>query len=579
MILMSVYYIKFPEVRFDGYSIVQRGQDHKMKFEIDPPQEYILPIGVPIDGKFETSFGNLYISSLKLWEWRQIEYLSGYYVLYDGFEQGIRLPLEGDWHTTTQYSYRGNYSLRSNKISHRESTDAVMRFKLDYETVLSFRYMVRSEAGFDFFEFYINDSRLIRASGSGSWTEFKRTLAPGEYTVIFRYLKDYSVDRLEDCVFIDDFELFQISNSKLLVGARGKLYSYNNGWKDLGNIPSNNEQIADLMVQEGLNDVLHISLNELKELGEEIIIYVLTEEELNELFVSGVKDKGFYYKTKLDEIILDKDWINISYTDVVEVEKTIPLNYFITSEKEYKFVVELMYGEDLFTFEKGLWLYNTDHKIDIKMEGLQLFVTIQDFENDSLRYKVLLNDQQIYPVGGREYTDFIGGGHVEYNRLFLSSDLRIGELNTITVVAEDIFGRVVSNSYSFEAQYMGLMFADMSNEFYSTDLGEVLKYLEIGPLMAGTSSLIYPIKLINKYPFDVTNITLWQDARDRNDIIIELSETEVPFVGKDRLNIDKVMKYNDEIVFYVRVSSKPSAMQGGLFDIYAKADPLNKSGG
>lgn len=222
-----------------------------------------------------------------------------------------------------------------------------------------------------------------------------------------------------------------------------------------------------------------------------------------------------------------------------------------------------------------LTLFNRPPQINVRMEGLQLYADIQDLEGDTYRYKIILNGEVIYPLDGN-FTDFVSGV-TTFDRLFFSNELIIGEENVIEVIAEDFYGSSSVSTYRFEPEYMGLMFADMNGEFYSTDMGEIIKYLVTEPMMAGTSSLIYPVKLINKYPFKVNNIILWKDELELQDITVQLSRAEAPFIDEGVLEYgDLELGYDDYIIFYVRVVSRPAAMYGGAFDIFVKADPVSQ---
>ncbi|GAA0381409.1 LamG-like jellyroll fold domain-containing protein [Bacillus horti] len=224
--------------------------------------------------------------------------------------------------------------------------------------------------------------------------------------------------------------------------------------------------------------------------------------------------------------------------------------------------------------EGTLYLYNSPPVIQIDMNGLELKASISDLENDPYRYRVLLNGEQVLPLGEGSFTDFLEEESI-ISRLFLSNEVLIGEQNKLEVIAEDSYGRGSVEELLFEAEYMGLMFADIHNNFYSTDLGELLTYLIMEPMLAGTTSLIYPVKLINKYPFEITNVGVWQDELELRGVIIQLCDEEVPFIASDSLEYgDKVLNYDDEIVFYVRVATRASTTQGGIFEVWAKADPV-----
>ncbi|MCM3274380.1 hypothetical protein, partial [Paenibacillus elgii] len=86
-------------------------------------------------------------------------------------------------------------------------------------------------------------------------------------------------------------------------------------------------------------------------------------------------------------------------------------------------------------------------------------------------------------------------------------------LNSLTVIYDEL-----------DKKYSGLMFMDTSQKYYSTSIGEVLKYLDMSTMIAGQTSLEIQVKLTNTYPFDVKNIQLWPE-HNINGLTIEISKS------------------------------------------------------
>ncbi|MBW7474083.1 discoidin domain-containing protein [Paenibacillus oenotherae] len=121
-------------------------------------------------------------------------------------------------------------------------------------------------------------------------------------------------------------------------------------------------------------------------------------------------------------------------------------------------------------------------------------------------------------------------------------------------------------------QYSGLMFMDASQNYYSTSLGEVLKYLNFGTLIAGQTSLDVKVILANTNPFDVQNIRIHsQHAIDG--LILQLSKSNAPFIGEETLTFDQVLAFDNTLDFYIRLVVDPASTGGGNFDIHVEADP------
>ena len=72
---------------------------------------------------------------------------------------------------------------------------------------LSFWYRVSSEANYDFFNFYIDETRVIHVAGNGSWQYYSTTLPAGSYELKWEYDKDVNTSHYNDTAYIDDLEL------------------------------------------------------------------------------------------------------------------------------------------------------------------------------------------------------------------------------------------------------------------------------------------------------------------------------------------------------------------------------------
>lgn len=230
--------------------------------------------------------------------------------------------------------------------------------------------------------------------------------------------------------------------------------------------------------------------------------------------------------------------------------------------------------------EVGVWtttvtLDSQAPAITAKMTGMRLDVSIGDPESDNVRFRVLLNGTQVHPDDQtKEFTD-LSPPTITFLKLFRSNEVTIGSNNTVTIIAQDQYGRESTATLYFIGEYAGLMFADEAGDFYSDDLGNVLQYLDVGILVAGQISETYPVRLINKTGFTVTNIQLWKDRKNLPPSAeVQISKTETPFVPVDLLEFDTPLQYNDEVTFYVRVVTQINGQPGqGDFDVFVKADP------
>lgn len=124
-----------------------------------------------------------------------------------------------------------------------------------------------------------------------------------------------------------------------------------------------------------------------------------------------------------------------------------------------------------------------------------------------------------------------------------------------------------------DARYSGLMFMDTSQQYYSTSIGDILKHLDFGTLIAGQTSLDVKVILTNTYPFDVENIVLTVD-NNIPDATVELSKTKAPFIAEHSLTFDQQLSFDQTLDFYVRLAVGDSAVGEGTFDIKVDADTV-----
>lgn len=111
-----------------------------------------------------------------------------------------------DWNISPEKSRSGTRSLKSPATDNNETSRASAAINT-WGGYLSFDYAVESEAGYDFFNVYVDGERVL--SVSGYQPEFKSAnifLAPGEHTIIWEYSKDASVGHNKDAVWLDDIQ-------------------------------------------------------------------------------------------------------------------------------------------------------------------------------------------------------------------------------------------------------------------------------------------------------------------------------------------------------------------------------------
>ena len=161
------------------------------------------------------------------------------WVFSDAIEQYSAITLTGDadWVAQAGTSYDGVDAIESGSILANESS----RFSISKRTTsVSFWYKVSSEADYDFFEFYIDGSEIIKESGEIGWTQFtNNSLSNTNHTFEWRYTKDGSVDAGSDKAWVD----------KVVFDQNGgyQEWSSANSTSDSGEVDSDGDGLIDLV--------------------------------------------------------------------------------------------------------------------------------------------------------------------------------------------------------------------------------------------------------------------------------------------------------------------------------------------
>lgn len=324
------------------------------------------------------------------------------------------------------------------------------------------------------------------------------------------------------------------------------------------------------LIEKGLLTTSGITHDILQELESPKIVFVDYSGRDKSIEVDGIAKIGFSYEANFVEpeasTLIPLTQTYYESRNVVTTIQRVLFNLI----PSYRILVQVYLENGLTLSEEAtVSIVNTAPTIDASFQENMLNVAITDGEGDLFTYQVRLNGDVIYPVH-KEWGDFTS--HMEFSKLLNSTHFNIGQQNSIEIVARDHYGETSTKVIDFIGEYIGLMFTDMDGEYYSTELGEVLKYMQIAPMMAGQSSLIYSVKLVNFYNFKVNNVLLWSSSKNIDSVHIQLSKTAAPFEPQYELDFGSLeLDKHDEIVFYVRIVSQHSALVGGVFDVFTKA--------
>lgn len=107
------------------------------------------------------------------------------------------------WQITEVAGSQG-FVLTNNDIDDSYQTSVEFNFLTAEQRFVSFSYMLRTEAGYDFLNVYLNDEVIVQKSGDVDWQAISAPVSAGFNTLKFTYVKDGSVSSEEDAVFIDN---------------------------------------------------------------------------------------------------------------------------------------------------------------------------------------------------------------------------------------------------------------------------------------------------------------------------------------------------------------------------------------
>lgn len=223
--------------------------------------------------------------------------------------------------------------------------------------------------------------------------------------------------------------------------------------------------------------------------------------------------------------------------------------------------------------DTSLYILNTTAKIDIELNGNTLKGILSDADLTRVQYRVLLNNQHYFPADG-SFTK-LGESPQNIELAISSKDIHIDDWNTIKVEFQDFFGTTDYWSTQFIGTYSGLMFKDVYGQYYSSEIGEVLQYLDFGVIIAGQTTIEHEVILKNQYSYDVKDVHLYANTTNfPTGMACEFSTSLSPFTPHPELRLNKVLKNNEEFSFFVRLKSELGATPdaNGSFDIIVRAE-------
>ena len=127
-----------------------------------------------------------------------------------------------NWFTSDSLKYQGNYSAKSGKITHSQSSFIAVNQYILADGTIKFHKKVSCERdinnhNYDYLAFYIDGSEKARWDGEIDWSQESFPVSAGSHTFKWTYVKDNSVNTGADCAWLDNiiFPLIGDANPNL----------------------------------------------------------------------------------------------------------------------------------------------------------------------------------------------------------------------------------------------------------------------------------------------------------------------------------------------------------------------------
>jgi hypothetical protein len=226
-------------------------------------------------------------------------------------------------------------------------------------------------------------------------------------------------------------------------------------------------------------------------------------------------------------------------------------SYFEEGTNQIKVEVRDQRSELGSEYTGNIVLTNTAPNINYSYNEFNVHGEIGDVDSDNIRYRVKINGTPIM-----EWTDWMetpAGFRAEWT----SDDVRLGEMNAVTIEAEDEFNEITTESFDIMGKYNGLLFLDEEGNYYMSDQGVELKKLELPQIIAGQNSDPKRVKLLNQTGSALESVkisALKGDLPDTANVYIDLDGSS--FTPKTLIELNEVMNHGDERDFYVAVHTE-----------------------
>lgn len=263
------------------------------------------------------------------------------------------------------------------------------------------------------------------------------------------------------------------------------------------------------------------------------------------------------------------DWFDTN-KPITEFSKSYNKPYFTVGENIIRLEVKDQRGE-MSSWQTNLVMTNNPPLITYTYDSFGFYGVINDPESDGVSVQVSIDDNIIMP-----FTELLSTPR-KFEYEWDTKHTPFNKKCKVKIELKDSFGGISTEEFTITGKYKSLLFMDEKGNYYTTDKGDILQYLNKGKIIAGQNSDPVKIKLLNETNSSLQNVSINPNKGNLPyNAAVKLS-TEAIFNPKDSIQIPGIMNKGDVKDFYVSIYTAPGkGIIGGEFNISAEGTIIKK---
>lgn len=189
-------------------------------------------------------------------------------------------------------------------------------------------------------------------------------------------------------------------------------------------------------------------------------------------------------------------WTDPIYPTPLEINYRVRPSDLIIGVNKIKVEIRDNFKNNLTVVTKELIITKNNQLpvAELELKGRTIYIKGTDPDNDPVKFNITVNGTQILPTSGfSPLYDVPFQTSVDIPRHLVDMNRN----NTILLKIQDSAGDTVQKEETKVIGMAGLMFSDEAGSFYTTDTGELLKYLDVGTIMSGGATQTFKVWLRN----------------------------------------------------------------------------------